>query len=108
MNLQHIQTLPSQINSFISTIKHLSAAQRDNIMSLTFLDVSCQNIASQTCIGKSTVARDLQEIKPNEENHHGGHSSKLSPTSLLRMVIALCGLSVSATLWRLVVMYSCY
>jgi ABC-type transport system involved in cytochrome bd biosynthesis fused ATPase/permease subunit len=80
MNLQHIHTLPSQINSFISTIKHVSAAQRDNIMSLTFLDFSCQHIASQTGIGKSTVARDLQEIEPNKENHHGGHSSKLSPT----------------------------
>jgi hypothetical protein len=80
MNLQHIQTLPSQINSFISTIKHLSPAYRDNIMYLNFLDLSCQNIASQTCIGKSTVARDLQEIQPNEENHHGGHFSKLSPT----------------------------
>jgi hypothetical protein len=27
---------------------------------------------------------------------------------VLSMVIALCGLSVSATLWHLVVMYSCY
>jgi hypothetical protein len=79
MNLQHIQTLPSQINSFISTIKHLSAAQRDNIISLTFLDHSCQNITFQTGIGKSTVARDLQEIQPNKENHHGGHFSKLAP-----------------------------
>jgi transposase len=77
---QHIQTLPSQINSLIPTIKHLSAAQRDNNSSLTFLDLSCQNIASQTGIGKSTVARDLQEIQPDKENHHGGHSSKLSPT----------------------------
>jgi hypothetical protein len=79
MNLEHIQTLPSQINSFISTMKHLSAAQRDNIMSLTVLDFSCQNITSQTGIGKSTVGRDLQEIQPNKGNHHGDHSSKLSP-----------------------------
>jgi transcriptional antiterminator len=80
MNLQHIQTLISQINSFIFTIKYLSAAQRDNIMFLMFLDLSCQNLASQTGIGKSTVARNLQEIQPNKENHYGDHSFKLSPT----------------------------
>ena len=52
-----------------------------NIISLASLDLSCQNIASKTGIGKSTVARVLQEVQPDKENHHGGHPSKLSPTN---------------------------
>ena len=62
-------------------MKHLSAAQRDNIISLASLDLFCQKIAFQTGIGKSTVARVLQEVQPDKENHHGGHPSKLSPTN---------------------------
>ena len=60
-------------------MKHLSAAQRDNIISLASLDLSCQKIASQTGLGKSTVARVLQKIHPEKENHLGGCPSKLSP-----------------------------
>ena len=45
------------------------------------LDISCRQIASQTGIGKSTVARVLHEIQPEKERHHGGRPSKLSPTN---------------------------
>ena len=61
-------------------MKHLSASQRDNIISLASLDLSCQEIASQIGLGTSTVARVLQEIHPERENHLGDHSSKLLPT----------------------------
>jgi transposase len=67
-------------------MKHLSAAQRDNIISLASLDISCCKIASQTGLGKSTVARVLQEIQPEKENHHGGHPSKLSPANKCAIV----------------------
>ena len=67
-------------------MKHLSAAQRNNIISLASLDLSCQNIASQTGIGKSTVARVLQEVQPDKENHHGGCPFKLSPTNKCAIV----------------------
>ena len=60
-------------------MKYLSAAQRNNIISLASLDFSCQKIASQSSLGKSTVTRVLQEIHPEKENHLGGHPSKLSP-----------------------------
>ena len=86
MNLQHIYILPSQINSLISTMKHLSAAQKDNIISLASLDLFCRNIASQIGIGKSTMARVLQEVQPDKENHHGGCPSKLSPTNKYAIV----------------------
>ena len=62
-------------------MKHLSTIQRDNILSLASLDISCRQIASQTGIGKSTVARVLHEIQPEKEKHHGGHPSKLFPTN---------------------------
>ena len=62
-------------------MKHLSAAQRGNIISLASLDLSCRKIASQTRLGKSTVARVLQEIHPEKKNHLGGRPSKLSPTN---------------------------
>ena len=67
-------------------MKHLSAAQRDNIISIASLALSCQNIASQTGIGKSTVARVLKEVQPDKENHYGGCPSKLSPTNKCAIV----------------------
>ncbi|KIK90739.1 hypothetical protein PAXRUDRAFT_151280, partial [Paxillus rubicundulus Ve08.2h10] len=35
---------------------------------------------------KSTMARILQEIQPEEENHHGDHPSKLSSTKKCAIV----------------------
>jgi len=67
-------------------MNHISAAQTDNIISLASLDLSCRKIASQTGIGKSTVARVLQEIQPEKENHHGGCPSKHSPTNKCAIV----------------------
>ena len=32
------------------------------------------------------MARALQEVQPNKENHHGGHPSKLSPTNKCAIV----------------------
>ncbi|KIK79520.1 hypothetical protein PAXRUDRAFT_69561, partial [Paxillus rubicundulus Ve08.2h10] len=43
-------------------------------------------IASQTGIGKSTVARVLQDLQLEQENHHGGHPSKLSSTNKCAIV----------------------
>lgn len=62
-------------------MKSISSAQRANIISLASLDISCRKISSQTGLGKSTVARVLQEIQPGKENSHGGCPSKLSPTN---------------------------
>ena len=62
-------------------MKSISSAQRANIISLASLDISCRKISSQTGLGKSTVARVLQEIQPGKENSHGGRPSKLSPTN---------------------------
>ena len=67
-------------------MKHLSTAQRENILSLASLNLSCRKIASQTGIGKSTVARVLQEIQPEKETHHGGRPSKLSSTNKCAIV----------------------
>jgi transposase len=67
-------------------MKSISSAQRDNIISLASLDISCRQFASQTGLGKSTVARVLTEIQPGKENSHGGHPSKLSPTNKCAIV----------------------
>ncbi|KIK74578.1 hypothetical protein PAXRUDRAFT_19733 [Paxillus rubicundulus Ve08.2h10] len=50
-------------------MKHLSAAQGDNIISLASLNLSCQNIAFQTGIGKSTVAISVEEFLKAKEGH---------------------------------------
>ena len=82
-------------------MKHLFAAQKDNIIFLASLDLSCRNIASQTGIGKPTVVRVLQTIQPDKENHHGGRPSKLSPTNqgaiVQRMLTGKASNAVQAT-----------
>ena len=49
----------------------------------------------------STVARVLQEVQPDKENHHGGHPSKLSPTNkcaiVQRILIGKASNAVQAT-----------
>ena len=82
-------------------MKHLSIAQRDNIISLASFDLSCRKITSQTGIGKSTVARVIQEIQPEKENHLGGCPSKLSATNkcaiVQRIITGKANTAVQAT-----------
>jgi transposase len=62
-------------------MKPISTSQRQNIISLSSLGISTRKIASQTGLGKSTVAQVLQEIQPERPRLHGGHPSKLSATN---------------------------
>lgn len=62
-------------------MKPISSSQRDNIISLLSLDLSCRQIASQTGLGKSTVSRIIKEIQSDKTRLFGGCPSKLSPTN---------------------------
>jgi hypothetical protein len=62
-------------------MKHISASQRNNIISLSSLNISSRQIASQTGLGKSIVCQVLQELQPKKTRLVGGCPSKLTPTN---------------------------
>jgi len=64
----------------IITMKAISSAQRDNILSLSTAGLSACQIASRTGVCKSTVAKLTKECHPGKENSSGGRPSKLTST----------------------------
>jgi transposase len=70
-------------------MKPISASTRANICFLSESGLSARQIASQTGLGKSTVARVIKEIHPGKENIKLGHPSKLSPTDRRRIVSSI-------------------
>jgi hypothetical protein len=77
-------TISNYINQNISctiviiTMKAISSAQRDNILSLSYAGLSAHQISSRTGVCKSTVAKFIKESHPDKENSFGGCPSKLT------------------------------
>ena len=64
----------------IITMKSISVARQQNVISLLLSGHSICKVASITGLGKSTVGEISQKFEMDKENHPGGHPSKLSPT----------------------------
>ena len=62
-------------------MKPISTSQRHNIISLSSHGLSMRKIASQTGLGKSTVAQVLQELEPERPRFHGGCPSMFSDSN---------------------------
>jgi transposase len=56
-----------------------SSSQRENAISLLLSGYSIRQVASKTCLGKSTIARINKELEEDKENCKPGRPSKLSP-----------------------------
>ena len=65
-------------NIFISTMKPLSSAQHNNILSLLDSGHSDCQISSITSIHHSTISRLHKKYCPNAQKSSGGHPSKLT------------------------------
>ena len=61
---------------FTITMRPISAAQHSSIVSLLNEGYSQHQIQAKTGLEKSTIGRISKEV--NQENHSGGHPSKLS------------------------------
>ena len=64
-----------------SDMRPISAAHKENIISLASHGHSTCHIASHTGISQPTVSRVLKNILPNQQTPHNGHPSKLSATA---------------------------
>jgi IS30 family transposase len=62
----------------IITMKSILTFQRDNILVLSTSGLSIRQIASKTGLGKSTIARVINQNTPNKENIKMGCSSKFT------------------------------
>ena len=62
-------------------MKPIFTSQRHNIISFSSHDLSIRKIASQTGLGKSTVAQVLQELEPERPRLHGGCPSMFSDSN---------------------------
>ena len=86
VSLCHFKTISNYINQNIScviviiTMKAISTAQKDNILSLSYAGLSARQISSRTGVCKSTVAKFIKESHPDKENSCGGRPSKLIST----------------------------
>ena len=70
----------------IITMKSISVARQQNVISLLLSGHSIRKVASITGLGKSTVGEISQKLEMDKENHPGGHPSKLSPTDQRRII----------------------
>jgi transposase len=69
-------------------MRPISAAQRDNVLSLLSSGLSTRDIAAQTGVSKSKVSNIAKEYEPDKENLQGGRRRKLTPTDQ-RAVLSL-------------------
>ena len=72
-----------------STMKSITSAQQDQIISLLTSGHSTRAVAFLTGVRKSKVANLAKEMLPNKENLQGGHLSKLSPTNRQAIIIQI-------------------
>jgi transposase len=63
---------------FTTTMRPISAAQHDLVVSLLNKGYSHCQIQTRTGLKKGTVGRTSKEVEENKENHPGGRPSKLS------------------------------
>ena len=61
-------------------MRHITATQLGNILSLLQTTASTREIAPQTGVSKSKIASLAKEVVPDKENHPAGCPKKLSPT----------------------------
>jgi transposase len=63
---------------FTTTMRPISAAQHDSVVSLLNKGYSHRQIQARTGLKEGTVGRTSKKVEENKENHPGGCPSKLS------------------------------